>query len=110
MTKLNTQTNAPFKAEHAGSFLRPPNLKDARSRYEQGAISQAELRLIEDEEIAKFVEKQNAVGLIGVTDGEFRRKFWHLDFIQSLEGIRVYEKESSGLFQGKMKKLTLYTV
>lgn len=110
MTKLNTQTNAPFKADHVGSFLRPQNLKDARIRYEQGEISQAELRLIEDEEIAKLVEKQKAVGLIGVTDGEFRRKFWHLDFIQSLEGIRVYEKESSGLFQGKMKKLTLYTV
>lgn len=100
----------PFKADHVGSFLRPQRLKDAREHFDQGEISKADLRIIEDEEIATLVEKQKEVGLHAVTDGEFRRKFWHLDFIQAIEGIRVYEKDSPGFFQGQMKKLTVYTV
>lgn len=110
MINQNTQKKGPFKADHVGSFLRPEKLKKARLQYEQDAISKGELRAIEDDEIIKLVEKQKEVGLMSVTDGEFRRKFWHLDFIQALEGIRVYEKESSGFFQGKMKTLTVYTV
>lgn len=66
--------------------------------------------MIENEEIEKLIQKQKEIGLTAVTDGELRRKYWHLDFIQALDGIRVYEKESTGFFQGKMKTLTVYTV
>ncbi|MFC7392982.1 5-methyltetrahydropteroyltriglutamate--homocysteine S-methyltransferase [Scopulibacillus cellulosilyticus] len=105
------KTNAaPFRADHVGSLLRPQVLKDAREQYQQGKISKQELRSIEDREIVKAVEKQKEVGLSAVTDGEFRRKWWHLDFIKDLEGIRVYEFDASGLFQGAMKKATAYTV
>lgn len=110
MQKTNTTVKAPYKADHVGSFLRPQILKDARLQYLEGDLSKAELRLIEDTEIAKLVEKQKEVGLTAVTDGEFRRKWWHLDFIKELGGIKVYEKDSPGFFQGEMKKLTVYTV
>lgn len=110
MAKSNTLVKAPFKADQVGSFLRPQVLKDARAQFVEGNISKAELRSIEDKEITKLVEKQKKVGLTAVTDGEFRRKWWHLDFIKELDGIRVYEKDSPGFFQGEMKKLTVYTV
>lgn len=110
MLQERLHQQGPFRADHVGSFLRPDKLKKARNRYETGDLSSTSLRLIENQEITKLVEKQKNVGLSAVTDGEFRRKFWHLDFIQSLEGIRVYEKESTGFFQGKMKRLTVYTV
>lgn len=100
----NTVTKAPFRADHVGSFLRPQVLKDARAQYQQGQITKEELRLVEDIEIAKLVEKQKEVGLSAVTDGEFRRRWWHLDFIRAIEGIRVYEIDLSGAFNGAMKK------
>lgn len=104
------QAYAPFKAEHVGSFLRPQTLKDARLRFQEGDITKEQLREVEDVEITRLVEKQKEVGLTAVTDGEFRRKWWHLDFIQSLKGIRVYDVDVSGLFGGTMKTATLYTV
>ncbi len=109
---VNTiKTKIPlFRADQVGSYLRPQVLKDAKEKYQQGQISKTDLRSIEDIEIGKLVEKQKEVGLTTVTDGEFRRKWWHLDFIEALEGIRVYEIEASGLFHGAMKKATLYTV
>lgn len=106
----NTITKAPFRADHVGSFLRPQVLKDARAQYQQGQITKEELRLIEDIEIAKLVEKQKEVGLSAVTDGEFRRRWWHLDFIRAIDGIRVYEVDISGAFNGAMKKAEAYTV
>lgn len=108
--KQITLTKAPFRADHVGSFLRPQRLKEARAQFLEGQLTKEELRAIEDVEIAKLVEKQKEVGLIAVTDGEFRRKWWHLDFIQALEGIRVYDIDATGLFNGTMKKATLYTV
>eukprot|EP00130_Batrachochytrium_dendrobatidis_P008307 XP_006683182.1 hypothetical protein BATDEDRAFT_15004 [Batrachochytrium dendrobatidis JAM81] len=105
-----TLIKAPFRADHVGSFLRPQVLKDAKAQFKQGLISKEELRIIEDVEIAKLVEKQKEVGLTAVTDGEFRRTWWHLDFIEALKGIRVYEIETSGLFNGEMKKAKSYTV
>lgn len=100
----------PFRADHVGSFLRPDALKKAREQFIQGTITKDELRIIEDDEIKKLVEKQKEIGLEVVTDGEFRRKWWHLDFIQALEGIRVFDVEAPQLFQGTMKKATVYTV
>ena len=71
----------PFRADHVGSLLRPAALKAARERHSKGHISTAELRAIEDEEIKRVIKKQEEVGLKGVTDGEFRRSWWHLDFL-----------------------------
>jgi 5-methyltetrahydropteroyltriglutamate--homocysteine methyltransferase len=79
--------NPPFRADHVGSLLRPPQLKEARQRAKQGAISHGQLRAAEDEAIREVVRRQEAVGLESITDGEFRREFFHLDFLQRLEGV-----------------------
>ena len=106
----NIIKKAPFRADHVGSFLRPQVLKDARAQYQNGQITKADLRAIEDSEIAKIVEKQKEAGMVAATDGEFRRRWWHLDFIRDIEGIRVYEVDLSGAFNGAMKKAEAYTV
>ena len=107
---INTIKKAPFRADHVGSFLRPQALKDARAQYKNGQITKEELRALEDIEIARIVELQKEVGLTAVTDGEFRRRWWHLDFIRAIEGIRVYEIDITGAFNGAMKKAEAYTV
>jgi methionine synthase II (cobalamin-independent) len=78
---------APFRADIVGSFLRPQSIKEARTKYQNNEISAEELRKIEDAEIINLVEKQKAVGLQAVTDGEFRRSWWHLDFMWGLDGV-----------------------
>jgi 5-methyltetrahydropteroyltriglutamate--homocysteine methyltransferase len=82
-------THAPFRADHVGSFLRPPELIAARERHEEGDLSDDALREVEDEAIALLVERQEAVGLQGITDGEFRRTFFHVDFLEELDGVDV---------------------
>jgi 5-methyltetrahydropteroyltriglutamate--homocysteine methyltransferase len=77
----------PFRADHVGSLLRPPQLLDARDDHAAGRIDDAELRTAEDEAIRDVVRMQRDVGLRTVTDGEFRRASWHMDFIYSLGGI-----------------------
>lgn len=77
----------PFKYDVVGSFLRPKAVKEARLAVEAGTLDAASLRNVENEEIAKSVDKQIAVGLKAVTDGEFRRRYWHLDFLAALEGV-----------------------
>src|SRR4051794_36367626 len=79
--------NPPFRADHVGSLLRPPRLLEARERHSAGAIGDDELRGAEDEAIRDIVRMQEEVGLRSVTDGEFRRASWHMDFIYSLGGI-----------------------
>lgn len=69
----------PFRADHVGSFLRPARLADAREKFFAGSLPAADLRAIEDECIAELVAKQEQVGLKGITDGEFRRTFFHVD-------------------------------
>jgi 5-methyltetrahydropteroyltriglutamate--homocysteine methyltransferase len=81
--------NPPFRADHVGSLLRPPELLAARRRRQSGEISQDELRRIEDACIREVVKKQEASGLRSVTDGEFRRTFFHIDFLERLQGITV---------------------
>ncbi|MDH2999213.1 methionine synthase [Chelonobacter oris] len=87
------RSKAPFRYDIVGSFLRPENLKQARAQCSCGDISHAELSIIEDAEIAKLVERQKAVGLHAVTDGEFRRTFWHMDFLAALDGVQEIEAE-----------------
>ncbi|QDP40884.1 5-methyltetrahydropteroyltriglutamate--homocysteine S-methyltransferase [Radiobacillus deserti] len=95
-----TLTNAPFRAEHVGSLLRPERIHVARKAFKEGAISSAELRKVETEEIKRVVDKQIEVGLELVTDGEFRRRFWHTDFLEHLNGIEGYVPEVGYIFHG----------
>lgn len=90
---MTTRTKPPFRADHVGSFLRPARLKDARAKHEKGEMPADALRQIEDEEIAKVVKKQEECGLKLATDGEFRRSFWHFDFLGLLTGAELYETE-----------------
>ncbi|WP_249870616.1 5-methyltetrahydropteroyltriglutamate--homocysteine S-methyltransferase [Oceanobacillus saliphilus] len=98
MTK--TLVKAPFKADHVGSFLRPDKLHEARKDFKDGKISAKALREVETIEIKRIVDKQIEVGLQAVTDGEFRRSWWHLDFLENLNGIEGYEKEKGYIFDG----------
>src|SRR5271170_4932974 len=82
---MNTH-QPPFRADHVGSLLRPPELLKARERARNNEISPAELRAIEDESIRAVVRLQEDVGLRGITDGEFRRATWHMDFLYQLGG------------------------
>ena len=77
----------PFRADHVGSLLRPAALKQARERYTKGEIDAAALKAVEDREIKDVIKKQEAAGLQSITDGEFRRSWWHLDFLWGLDGV-----------------------
>jgi 5-methyltetrahydropteroyltriglutamate--homocysteine methyltransferase len=79
----------PFRADHVGSLLRPQELLDARERHRQGALDDEGLRAVEDRCIAQAVRLQEDVGLRGVTDGEYRRTYFHIDFLERLEGVEV---------------------
>ena len=79
----------PFRADHVGSLLRPPEVHAARSRRANGEISAAELRAVEDAAIADAVRKLEDTGMRSITDGEFRRAWFHLDFLQQLDGVAV---------------------
>jgi 5-methyltetrahydropteroyltriglutamate--homocysteine methyltransferase len=94
------RTRPPFRADHVGSLLRPPALKDARERRAQGAITAAALKEIEDREIERVIRKQEEVGLQSASDGEFRRSWWHLDFLWSLDGVERTVMESGIAFAG----------
>jgi 5-methyltetrahydropteroyltriglutamate--homocysteine methyltransferase len=72
-----------------GSFLRPPELMEARSQRDEGLLSAERLRALEDEHIRDVVKRQEDVGLSGITDGEFRRTFFHVDFLEQLDGVNV---------------------
>jgi len=95
-----SRTRPPFRADHVGSLLRSAALKEARSRHETGAISDAELGRIEDEEIKKIIAKQEQVGLQSITDGEFRRSWWHFDFLKKLDGVEGYRAAEGIQFHG----------
>ena len=85
--KAGRRTKPPFRADHVGSLLRPPELLKARDNFAAGQIDAAALRAVEDEAIREVVQKQEEVGLQSATDGEFRRASWHMDFIYQLDGI-----------------------
>ncbi len=96
MSKLNP----PFRADQVGSLLRPLHLLEARDHFQKGNITKEQLREVEDEAIRDVVRKQENVGLKGITDGEFRRTYFHVDFLEKLSGVTV----SGGLnmqFHGK---------
>ena len=81
------RSRPPFRADHVGSLLRPNALKEAREKRAKGEMSAADLTTIEDREIERVIRKQEEIGLRSVTDGEFRRSWWHLDFLWGLDGV-----------------------
>jgi 5-methyltetrahydropteroyltriglutamate--homocysteine methyltransferase len=86
---MSLRTQAPFRADHVGSFLRPAYLLEARERKAKGELSAAELRKVEDRAIAEIVRFQADVGLHSITDGEFRRTYFHIDFLEQLGGVKT---------------------
>lgn len=90
----------PFRAEIVGSFLRPNTIKNARFQKAAGQIDDHQLRQIEDTEIKRVVTLQRINGLKVVTDGEFRRAWWHLDFFAALKGAEYYELDQGVQFNG----------
>jgi 5-methyltetrahydropteroyltriglutamate--homocysteine methyltransferase len=86
-----TENIAPFRADHVGSLLRPPELLRARDQHQQGALSAEKLREVEDRCIRDVAKLQENIGLQGITDGEYRRTIWHADFLRQFEGVTVKE-------------------
>src|SRR3954449_10957026 len=91
---MAARNRPPFRADHVGSLLRPPQLLQAREDFRQGSIDAQQLRGIEDEAIREVVAKQEEVGLRSATDGEFRRASWHMDFIYRLGGITTIKDDN----------------
>ncbi len=94
----------PFRADHVGSLLRTAPLKQARAKHEKGEITDAQLKEVEDREIEKLVRKQEEIGLQLATDGEFRRSWWHFDFLGLLDGVEIYKAGQGIQFQGVQTK------
>ena len=84
-----SRIDPPFRADHVGSLLRPAQVLDARRQRATGEIDDAELRAIEDIAIAEMIPKLEATGIRSITDGEFRREWFHLDFLKQLDGVTV---------------------
>jgi 5-methyltetrahydropteroyltriglutamate--homocysteine methyltransferase len=98
------RTKPPFRADHVGSFLRPPAIHEARAKHQKGEITAEQLRAVEDREIRNVIKKQEEVGLQLATDGEFRRSWWHYDFFSMLDGMELYELDHGIQFQGVQTK------
>jgi 5-methyltetrahydropteroyltriglutamate--homocysteine methyltransferase len=94
------RTTPPFRADHVGSLLRPAPLKEARAQREKGAITADQLSQVEDNAIGDLIARQEAVGLQSTTDGEFRREFWHFDFLGGLDGVELYDSGKGIKFKG----------
>ena len=91
----------PFRYDHVGSFLRPEYLKEARKQYEQGEITKEQLTEVEDKAITELVVKEKEIGLHAITDGEFRRATWHLDFMWAFDGVGHSKTEHGLPFHGE---------
>jgi 5-methyltetrahydropteroyltriglutamate--homocysteine methyltransferase len=94
------RTKPPYRADQVGSFLRSEPLKEARAKREKGQTGAADLKRVEDTEIEKLIKKQEEIGMQLVTDGEYRRAWWHFDFLEGLGGVEGYEAEHGIQFAG----------
>ncbi len=90
----------PFRADHVGSLLRPPALQQARAAWKAGTLTADALREVEDRSIVAAIRKQEELGLRAATDGEYRRAYWHYDFVSGLDGVELYEPEQKIQFKG----------
>ena len=97
---MSKRTKPPFRADHVGSLLRPAAIKAARERHAAGTLDDAGLEAVEDKEIARVIKKQENVGMHAITDGEFRRSWWHLDFLWGLDGVSKLDMGSGIAFAG----------
>jgi len=97
---MSARTIPPFRADHVGSLLRTPPLKEARAKHAKGEIDAAALKAVEDREIEKIIKKQEDVGLKLATDGEFRRSWWHFDFFRGLSGVTPVTTSTGIKFHG----------
>jgi len=95
---MSMRSKPPFRADHVGSLLRPAALKTAREQSAKGEIDAAVLKAIEDREIERVIKKQEEAGLQSITDGEFRRSWWHLDFLWGLDGVEKHVMDSGVAF------------
>src|SRR5213594_4968598 len=84
---MTQRTAPPFRADHVGSLLRPAELHEARAKSKRGEMSADALSALQDKHIREAVAKQESVGMQLVTDGEFRRDWWHIDFIHGFDGV-----------------------
>jgi len=103
---MAAQTSPPFRADHVGSLLRPPEVLQAREDFAAGRIDAAEKRAVEDRAIADVVRMQEDVGLQTATDGEFRRTAWHMDFIYQLGGIHPGDEKLRVAFRNEQGGLS----
>src|SRR5262245_37981126 len=95
---MSQRSKPPYRADHVGSLLRSAALHKAREHRRGGTIPTAELKEIEDREIERAIKKQEEVGLQAITDGEFRRSWWHLDFLWGLDGIEKHVMDTGVSF------------
>lgn len=102
--QFTKRTVSPFRYDIVGSFLRPAELKTARERFAKGEIDHDVLKAVEDQCIIDLIHKEEAVGLHAVTDGEFRRSWWHLDFGWGLHGIEKASADKGYQFHGEVSR------
>src|SRR5438132_312188 len=93
---MTQRTAPPFRADHVGSLLRPAELHEARAKTKRGEMSAEALHALQDKHIREAVAKQESVGMQLVTDGEFRRDWWHIDFIHGFDGVELAEGDAYG--------------
>ncbi|HTF13226.1 MAG TPA: 5-methyltetrahydropteroyltriglutamate--homocysteine S-methyltransferase [Burkholderiales bacterium] len=93
---MTQRTSPPFRADHVGSLLRPAELHEARAKAKRGEITPEQLRALQDKHIREAVAKQESVGMQVVTDGEFRRDWWHIDFIHGFDGVELAAGDAYG--------------
>ena len=93
---MTQRTTPPFRADHVGSLLRPAELAEARAKAKRGELSAAQLRAVQDKHIREAVAKQESVGMQAVTDGEFRRDWWHIDFLSGFDGVTLSSGDAYG--------------
>jgi len=96
------RTAPPFRADHVGSLLRPKVLQEARAQWKAGTLPHDALREVEGRCIAAAIAKQEEIGLRAATDGEYRRAYWHYDFVSGLDGVEIYEPEQKIQFHGNV--------
>ena len=100
MPSPETRSRPPFRADHVGSLLRPPELAEARAAHKAGRLSDDALREVEDRCVTRAIARQEEIGLRAATDGEYRRAYWHYDFVSGLDGVEIYEPEQKIQFKG----------
>src|ERR1700693_4403689 len=99
---MPARTPPPFRADHVGSLLRPKELQAARAAWKAGTMTHDALREVEDRCITAAIRKQEETGLRAATDGEYRRAYWHFDFVSGLDGVELYEPEQKIQFKGNV--------